>query len=106
MANQYRARIVSSEASAAGNVHLDCYLQRSQDSGETWELVDGGHRTVVLDGDAVLAITEDDSLSNAQKVGHLANLFGQEVKSWGIDKSDDANQQLEALVTFPANVGL
>lgn len=106
MANIYRARIVSSEAAASGDVHLDCFLERSQDGGDTWELVDGGHKTVVLDGEAVLAITTNDDLTDGQKMGQLADLFKQEVVSWGIDRSDDADQQIKALVSFPVNVGL
>jgi len=106
MANQYRARIVDSEAAASGDVHLDCFLERSKDEGGTWELVDGGHRTVVLDGDAVLAITENEGLTDNQKVGQLADMFKQEVVGWGIDRSDDADQQINALVSFPVKVEL
>jgi len=97
---------VSSEAATNGDVHLDCFVERSQDEGETWALVRIGHRSVVLDGGAVLAITENEGLTNNQKRAQLTALFRQEIVAWGIHRSDDADQQLQALVSFPARVTL
>jgi hypothetical protein len=101
---EYRARIVGSKAAANGDVHLDCFVEREIEE-DVWELIPNGHRCLVLDGVAVLMITES-SMTNAQKRQALANLFRQEVKSWGLDQSDDANVSLEALVSWPQNVSL
>ena len=91
----YRARVKSSEAAASGDVHLDTFVE-SDRSGE-WVLIPGGHRTLVLDGEAVLAICESgDTLANRRLA--IKDLFVQEIKSWGIDESDDANEQLMALI--------
>ena len=99
----YRARVKSSEAAANGDVHLDVFVE-SDRSGD-WVLIPGGHRTLVLNGDAVLAITGGtDTTTNKQK--SLATLFKEEVKSWGLDKSDDANEQLLELVKLPITVNL
>ena len=92
----YRARVLSSEAAANGDVHLDVMVE-SDRSGD-WELISGGnHRTLVLDGEAILAITTSSS-SLAAKRQAAKDLFIQEIKAWGIDESDDANEQLTALV--------
>ena len=99
----YRANVLSSEAAASGDVHLDVMVE-SDRSGD-WELIPGGHRTLVLDGEAILAITTGAG-TNAQKITALVALFKQEVKAWGLDESDDANEQLLALVSLPVTVGL
>jgi hypothetical protein len=51
----------------------------------------------VLDGDAVLAITEGPG-TDAEKQDALLAMFSQEVEGWGITESDDALTQLEALL--------
>ena len=99
----YRARVISSEAAANGDIHLDVYVE--SDRTEEWVLIPGGHRTLVLDGAAVLAITEGSG-TVTQKRAALSALFKQEVKSWGIDESDEANEQMLDLVTLPINVNL
>ena len=101
----YRARVLSSEAAASGDVHLDVYVE-SDRSGE-WVLIPGGHRTLVLDGAAVLAICNSgDTLAERRQA--VKDLFIQEIKAWGLDKSDDANEQLTALLYqgWPQTVGL
>ena len=101
----YRAVVLSSEAAANGDVHLD--VQVESDRSGDWELIPSGHRTLVLDGEAVLAIINSgDTLANRRAA--VKALFVQEIKSWGIDKSDDANEQLSALVYqgWPQTVGL
>ena len=91
----YRARVLSREEPANGDVHLDVNVE-SDRSGD-WELIPGGHRTLVLDGEAVLAIINSgDTLANRRLA--MKALFIQEISAWGIDKSDDANEQLSALV--------
>ena len=91
----YRARVISSEAAANGDVHLDTFIE-SDRTGE-WVLIPGGHRTLVLDGEAVLAICNSgDSLADRRVA--VKDLFVAEIKSWGIDESDDANEQLTALI--------
>ena len=99
----YRARVLSSEAAANGDIHLDVMVE-SDRSGD-WQLIPGGHRTLVLDGAAVLAITEGAG-TDIQKKQALLALFKQEVVGWGIDESDDANQQLTGLVALPITVSL
>ena len=99
----YRANVLSSEPSANGDIHLDVMVE-SDRSGD-WQLIPGGHRTLVLDGAAVLAITEGAG-TDLQKRQALSALFKQEVIGWGIDESDDANQQLTGLVIFPITVSL
>lgn len=99
----YRAKVNSSEAAANGDIHLDVEVQ--SDRTEEWVLIPGGHRTLVLDGEAVLAITEGSGTDNEKRAA-LSSLFKQEVIAWGIDESDDANEQLIELVTLPINVNL
>ncbi len=101
----YRARVLSSEAAANGDIHLDCHIE-SDRSGD-WELIIGGHRTLVLDGSAVLAICNSgDTLAERRQA--VKDLFIQEIKAWGLDESDDANEQLMALIYqgWPQTVGL
>jgi len=91
----YRALVLSSEAAANGDVHLDVNVQ-SDRSGD-WELIPGGHRTLVLDGEAVLAITTSSATLAARRAA-VRELFILEITAWGIAESDDANEQLTALV--------
>jgi len=91
----YRARVLSSEPAANGDVHLDVHVE-SDRTGD-WVLIPGGHRTLVLDGSAVLAICNSgDTLANRRLA--VKALFIQKIKDWGIDESDDANEQLTALI--------
>ena len=101
----YCANVLSSQPAANGDVHLD--VQVESDRSGSWGLIPGGHRTLVLDGDAVLAIINSgDTLANRRLA--IKALFIQEISAWGIDKSDDANEQLSALVYqgFPQTVDL
>uniref|UniRef100_A0A6M3J143 Uncharacterized protein n=1 Tax=viral metagenome TaxID=1070528 RepID=A0A6M3J143_9ZZZZ len=102
----YRARVLGSEAAANGDVHLDVYIQRETEPA-VWVDVPNGHRTMVLNGRAVLAITES-AQTDAQKRAALVELMRQTAAAWGIDESDEANEQLTALVPggYPVNVTL
>ena len=111
----YRARILDTEAAGDGTVHFDCWIQREveTDPGPPpvmgWENVPSGHRTIVLQGSAVLAITQNGSLTPTQKRAALAALFRTEAKNWGIDESDEANEDLLELIpggSWPVNVSL
>ena len=99
----YRARVVDREAAANGDIHLDVFVE-SDKTGD-WVVIPNGHRTLVLNGKAVLDITEGAGTDN-QKRTALSNLFKEEVKLWGIDKSDEASVALGELITFPINVSL
>ena len=102
----YRLRVLSGEAAANGDIHLDVMVERETEP-DTWVLIPLGHRTLVLDGEAVLAITESEATDN-QKCGALLALIRQEVVAWGIDRSDDAYNQLLALVPggWPVSVAI
>ena len=99
----YRARVVDKEAAANGDIHLDVFVE-SNKTGD-WVLIPNGHRTLVLDGSAVLLIT-NSNLTDNEKVTALATLFKEEIKNWGIDKSDEATVALGELVEFPVNINL
>ena len=91
----YRARVITAEPAANGDVHLDTFIETDR-SGD-WELIPGGHRTLVLDGAAVLAIINNgDTLANRRAA--MKDLFIQEIKAWGLDESDDANEELTSLM--------
>ncbi len=101
MAN-YRAHILSTEAAANGDVHVDTIVQREVTTG-VWAEIPNGHRTLVLDGAAVLGL----SGTVAQKRAGLLALFKAEVKAWGLDTSDAANVVVTTLVpAFPVDVAL
>lgn len=102
----YRVNVQSSEAAANGDVYLDCWIQRFDDPD--WVNVESGHRTMVLDGAAVLAVTEQPTWTDTQKRNALLEIFRQEALSWGVDEADDANTQLVALLPsgWPVNVNL
>lgn len=106
MAN-YRANVVESVASADGTVHFDCWIQRQ--NGATWVNVPHGHRTIVLQATAILLITQNSSLTDAQKRQQLSELFRLQAGSWGIDESDEADGDIMALLpigSWPVNVAL
>ena len=102
----YRLTVESSEAAANGDVHLDTWVEKSADGNPPWErTVPNGHFTVVLDGAAIVAITNGPGTDN-QKREALGELFRAEVASRGIDTADDAETQLDALVSYPVSVAL
>ena len=108
MSNIYRLRIVSSEAAANGNVHMDTWVDKSVDEGDNWEPAQGGHFTLVLDGAAVLAITEGAGTLTQKRAALLA-LLKAEVSQRGIDSADDADNQLRDLLPggdWPVTVAL
>jgi hypothetical protein len=102
----YRVNVLSGEAAASGNVHLDVHVEKEVAPDE-WSLIPLGHRTMVLNGAAVLAITTGSGTLTQKRAALLA-LFRQEVLSWGLDESDDAYTQLEELLPsgFPVTVDL
>ena len=101
----YRVHVEEIEAAADGDIHMLCVIQRDDD-GE-WVPVINGHRTMVLDGQAVLAITES-AMTDAEKRAAMLSLFKAEATAWGIDESDEAYNQLIALlpVNWDGNVNL
>ena len=92
----YRVRVESGEPAANKDIHLDVFVEK-ETTPDVWDLIPGGHRTLVLSGAAVLAITEGAG-TDGQKLAALSALFKQEVASWGIDESDDAYNQLYDLL--------
>jgi len=91
----YRAIVLSSEPAAQGNVHLA--IQVESDHSGSWQQSPIGRRTLILDSDAILAITTSKrSLANRRAA--IKALMVKQISAWGIDKSDDANEQLTALV--------
>ncbi len=101
----YRAIVLSAEPAANGDVHLDTFIESDREGD--WALIPGGHRTLVLDGEAVLAIVNNgDTLANRRLA--MKNLFIEEIKAWGLDESDNATQELTALMYqgFPQTVDL
>ena len=101
----YRAIVLSSEPAADGSVHLLVQVENNHD-GE-WKQTSIGRRTLILDSDAILAITTSKrSLANRRAA--IKALMVKQISAWGIDKSDDANEQLTALVYqgFPQTIDL
>ena len=105
MAN-YRLRVLGSEAASNKDIHLDVMVEK-ETAPDTWALIPLGHRTLVLDGEAVLVIT-GSAATDAQKRTALLALIRQEVVNWGIDKSDDAYNQLYDLLPngWPVTVAI
>lgn len=105
----YRAYIKDSIANADGRVKFICVIQREEDDGEgnmVWTEVEHGRRSLVLNASAISAITQNESLTSGQKKARLTAMFRETAKGWGIDESDAANKDIQALVTFPVSVGL
>lgn len=105
----YRAHVTGAESAANGDVHLDVFIQRQTDEGPpaVWVDIPKGHRTLVLDGQAVLAITENEALTTQEKVQQLLDLFMAEIGQWGTDQSDKATTAIDDLVSnWPVNVAL
>ena len=101
----YRAIVNSAEPAANGDVHLDTIIQTDRDGD--WTLIPNGHRTLVLDGEAVMAIINNgDTLANRRAA--MKALFIEEVKAWGLDESHNAATELEGLMYlgFPQTVDL
>ena len=65
-----------------GSVLLNCEIERN--SGEGWGPVEGGVRDLILSAADIKAITEDDALSDEQKLAALGALFRESVAAWGI----------------------
>jgi hypothetical protein len=84
------------------------WVDKSVDDGDNWAPVPSGHFTLVLNGAAVLAITEGPG-TLTQKRATLLALLKAEVASRGIDSADDADNQLRDLLPgsdWPVTVAL
>jgi hypothetical protein len=92
------------EATGNGDIHLDVWIESGTNG--SYAPIPNGHRTMVLNGDAVLAIT-DSAGTVAQKRTALLALFKQEASNWGVTKSDSALVAMQALVpSLPITVAL
>jgi len=101
----YRAIVLSCNPGADHTLHLLVQVENNHD-GE-WKQTSIGRRTLILDIDAILAITTSKrSLANRRAA--IKALMVKQISAWGIDKSDDACKQLTALVYqgFPQTVDL
>jgi len=102
----YRVRVESIEPTGNGDVHLDVWVESDAASPGTFVPIPNGHRTMVLNGDAVLAITGSAG-TTAQKRTALLALFKQEATNWGVAKSDSAATAMAALMpSLPVTVAL
>ena len=88
---EYRVHVEEIEAAANGDLHLLCAIQRKVvvDEVDTWVLALNGHRTMVLDGEALLAILTGPG-TEGQKIVAILAIFKQEALAWGIDTADSA----------------
>jgi hypothetical protein len=87
---------------------MDTWVDVSADAGASWEVAQGGHFTLVLNGAAVLAITEGPGTLTQKRTAMLALLHA-EVASRGIDQADDADTQLRGILPggdWPVTVSL
>ncbi len=102
----YRVRVESGESAANGDLHLGAWVEK-ETAPDVWELIPLGHRTMVLNGARVLAITGGAG-TDAQKRAALLELFRAEAASWGIDESDEAYNELYDLLPggWPVSVNL
>jgi hypothetical protein len=90
----YRIVITGGRASAE-NVALDAYVER--EDGEEWVPLAHSYRTVILNGDAVLAITQGTG-TDAQKRAALIALFKASIPALQFIDSATAFSELEALL--------
>ena len=98
----YRFRVWDSEASG-GSVRLKVTDEKDVDG--TYAPIEDGARYVVFEAAAMLAITNDDGLTDQQKLGALAVLFRSQVESWNIGEAEEAVNDITALVgSFPVTV--
>jgi hypothetical protein len=97
--------VVSGGRPSGGDVALDACVERQD--GEEWVPLAHSYRTVILNGDAVLAITEGPG-TDAQKRAALIALFKQSVPALQFIEADSAYSQLEALLPagWPVTVAL
>lgn len=110
---EYQATILSSEAAANGTVHMDCRVQRREvdpvdPENNPWIDVPSGHRTVVL-GALEIQNVLNSELTTQEKRQAIIQLIRREVKTWGIDEADQAEQGLMVLIpsgSWPVSVPL
>ena len=97
----YTARIVAGEPAMSGDVVLYVYIEKDG------TVLKGGRMSVELDGQAVLSITES-AMTDGEKRQALIVLFTDTVRELGVNSSDDAYEQLFALLPngWPVTVEL
>ena len=91
----YRAIVLSSEPATNGNVHVA--VQIETDRSGIWEQISIGRHTLIIPSDEILAITSS-KLGLAKRRAAAKALFVKRIKALKIGESDDANEQLTALV--------
>lgn len=93
----YRYIVNSITSTGNDRVHMDVTIEASSDGKATWHQTQNGHRTAVLNGQQVLAITQGAGTDPEKRAALLA-LFTQEVESWGLHVSDNAAEAILALI--------
>lgn len=101
----YRFRIWSGEASG-GNVRMKATVEKQADDG-SWVSIEDGTRFVTLGTVEVLAITNNEELTNQQKVAALAGLFKERVGAANLPLADEAAMDIKALIgSYPVTVNI
>lgn len=103
----YRVEYKSASLLSNGQIGISFCLYSSED-GTTWVQVDRGTGDISLQAADVLAITQDDTLTDAQKAGAINQLLLERIEGLGLTQSRDALQELEALLPsgWPITVNL
>lgn len=101
----YRFRIFSGEAQG-GNVRMKVTVEKQAADG-SWASIEDGTRMVTLGTVEVLAITNDEELTNQQKVAALAKLFRERVGAANLPLADEAAEDIRALIgSYPVTVNI
>jgi len=102
----YRFRIWSGEASG-GNVRMKATVEKRNADG-SWAAIEDGTRWVNLNAGAVLAITNDEALTDQQKLAALSQMFKDAVGAANLPLVDEAVQDIADLLPngYPVTVAL
>jgi hypothetical protein len=96
MANVYRVTILSYEPAADNQIMADSVVERRTSiNPETWIQVT--HRTMVLGAAEVIAITQDEVLTNGQKRLAIQALIKEKALAFGVADSDQAWADMQDL---------
>ena len=96
----YRVRVPANGVEpGAGTVNLDAWIEREV-APDVWVLIQGGHRTLQLDAEAVIVILNSGA-TVGQQITLLKALVVEEAKKSKIERGDEAYNGLVGLAAPP-----
>ena len=102
-----KVEVLGSERLGISEVTFRVRVLKSVDDGVTWVEVMGAPDNLVVSAAEILAITNDEGLTDNQKKVALLQLMQTQVEGYGVTEAEEAIDDLAALaIAYPVTINL